>query len=528
MAQLWTLLWLRYRLSLSRLRTQASQPWLTGLVIGFLALVSLFLGTATGWGVYLLLSKKQAVGDYVDVILWAVLWFQVFFSVVGQTTGTSASFDPRRFLLFPIALQKLFVVNFGAVYADLSCWFLLPTVLGAVLTPAFFAHQTVWGLVLALLGVLWLGVVSFTVNLGLARLLSRGGLRGEILTAVAIGAAVVLPQVFLLLGVKFPGWGADLLRLLKPWLGLRHFFPPGALGAAVAGWPIACTAVLLWCGLLLWLDYHWFRALALRVEGGTPPLRPSGRGVLPEVWWGLSPQVSTLLNKQLRYIGRNPLSYFLLLPTGVLFAWGGVVSQRGWSGLWALLGVSTVFLFSAQLYNNTFGFDSHGFKTYLLAPIGWHKVLFAHNLGHGLWVALQVLLGLGLVQLLGGGLEIQALFSTLIALGILGVSYSLVGNWVSIRYPLRLEFGVQSRRNGNPLLLLLTPLLALGVNLIVLLPLVLLTLLAHLLGNWLVLNGGLLLYLGLALVIYPRALQAQSRDLSARQYQVLDQLIKVR
>ncbi|WP_287129880.1 hypothetical protein [Candidatus Cyanaurora vandensis] len=537
MNQFNTLLWLRYRLFRGSLQSRETKlgAWAGVLGLSLLGLLALGAGSLIFMGlIVILLPRKAPLEMTIAAGLWAVLWFQVLTTVLAQATGAGAVVDPRRFLLYPIPLARLFTLNGLTTVADVSCWPLLPATVALLLAPTVY-FQSGWGVVLVLLGVLWLGVVGFTLNLVLAWLLGQGGQRREVTTALLIGGVSVLPQVFLVIQARFPQLFAQWRSVLSPWQGLLKFLPPQALAIGMAelqqgqlsGLGLALVVVLGWCLGLLALGYWCFGRLALQVEtGGTKAGRTSWH--LPDAWWGLSTGTGAILNKQLRYLGRNPLSYFLLVPVVVVFGGLGLgisaESFREWGGLWVLVGVSNGFLFSAQFANNMFGFDGPGFKTYLLSPVPWQQVLLAHNLAQGVWILPQVFGGVLLLQGLTGGLRLDLLPLTVMSVVVLGVVYSLLGNWFSILVPTRLEFGVQRRRRNFPLGLALAPLAGLGVNLVVLLPLVLLVLGAHWLQNTLLLQTGTILIMGIALLVYPAGLNAQASWLETRQDQVLERL----
>ncbi len=524
MTQIWVWFWLRYRLFVGGLRRQ--NPQAAFLIAGFLLLMSAFSGVIFFIAlVQGFLPQKIAV---FPVSFWLLTWLQLVLSVTGQTTGTAVSITPRPFLLLPLSLSKLFWLSAVTVYADFACWFLLPSLSALILAPTVYYHQP-WGLVILLLALLWLGVVSLTLNVVITRFGQGTGRKRETLVAIGIGIILIVPQLVLLVSQKFPGWGKWISQSIDPYL---VYLPPQALAQASLaletgkiaplGW--AVWLVMGWSAGALSLSYTWFRQLALQTEG-VPQTERQPTVSATNYDWILTGINGAIMTKHLKYLGRNPLSYFALLPLLLLFFAAGLLALK--AGIWANVGlwlaVGNVYLLAVPWFTNLFGWDNTGFKTYLLAPTPWHTILRAHNLAQGLWTAVPALLGVGITVILEH-LPLAAGWCGVVAIGVFGLIYSVLGNWFSVRFPLPRQFGFQARQGSNTWIALLAVVLALGINLVATLPVVLLTVSILIFKNYILFNSGLLLLLGSTFLAYHLALPAQAIALAQRQDQILTRL----
>jgi hypothetical protein len=197
----------------------------------------------------------------------------------------------------------------------------------------------------------------------------------------------------------------------------------------------------------------------------------------PYTGWNLpfiSPELSAIIEKELRYSTRNAqLRMMTLMPliliairfmnrrrfgaarngsdtTGVsadFFNYGG--------GLMATTGILYVFLILAGLFCNQFAFDQAGMRTLILSPVDRKKVLLGKNISMSL-LALVFCSGLlAINELVFQDLSAGALLFAALSFVAFVSLMSLIGNWFSIHFPKRMKFGKRLNVSGVVGLLLI-------------------------------------------------------------------------
>lgn len=108
-----------------------------------------------------------------------------------------------------------------------------------------------------------------------------------------------------------------------------------------------------------------------------------------------------------------------------------------------------------QFFTNSFGFDSHGVKAFFLMPVQGRNVLLGKNLAMSLITLLQTAVTLTLfnyaIYPVSGYILLNTLFCT--AIGYLG--YVILGNFISVLYPQKMEFSTLSNNNYSKMAQLL-------------------------------------------------------------------------
>jgi hypothetical protein len=173
-------------------------------------------------------------------------------------------------------------------------------------------------------------------------------------------------------------------------------------------------------------------------------------------------QVSVIFAKDLLYLSRNTATYINMLSALVitLFAFGrsnrafgrgfsSNASSDWWDGLRIVFWVAYAFTPSLNLFTNLFGFDAAGFRQYLLAPISWRQLLLGKNMAMGLLAAVEIALILVGAQLLYQDLTWGKVYIAVCATVVTTALYSIVGNFISVNFPVRAEFGVRTRRSSD-------------------------------------------------------------------------------
>jgi len=145
------------------------------------------------------------------------------------------------------------------------------------------------------------------------------------------------------------------------------------------------------------------------------------------------------------------------------FGGGGAAAGGGFfagiapymEGAGAALSVLYVFLITSALSSNLFGYESGGMRAYVLAPVARRTILAGKNLA-GLAVSLVFAVAVVAVNaLLYRDLTPRALLFTLLCFIFFAAASATVGNWFSLRFPKRLQFGKRMNASGVAGLLLL-------------------------------------------------------------------------
>jgi len=444
------------------------------LVVGVLWLFSLACGAALFLGT--VLSEK--VRDFVVTggmpIMLSVFLFMM---LVTQTTGAAAHFDPRRFILFPISLTKLFLLNLLSAFAELVPLMILPSVAGMMIGLGVALHESMAGMLAFGLAALWIVALFVFVALLAAWLLAGRRRRTEIIFGLVFGLIMLGGQIIpRLIDTRL---GRLAWRLLQPYFGTINeglawtpvgvwsfFFGQMMRGEVADGYARLLPVCLFWVGLALTAGYAVFTRLATSARAGSSGGVGAGTVAASANWLRLnlpfaSEQVSAVLAKDLTYFSRNTAIYLntasilviTLLAFGSPFFGSDTISpHRGvdwWDGFRVAFWIAYAFTLSGQHFFNLFGYDAAGFRQYLLAPLDWRRLLLGKNLATWVLIAIQIGLILAGAQLFYRNLTLGKLYLALCAAVIANVLYTLVGNFLSVKFPFRSEFGVRTRRSSE-------------------------------------------------------------------------------
>jgi hypothetical protein len=482
MSQLLTLFWLRFvifRNSLTGRREVVSTVLRLMILAGYL-----MLSLSAGLILFLIMVKMpQTVGHWMTNSLGTLFGMLVFLTLVTQATGTSANFDPRRYILFPISFRKLFALNLISAFSEPVMMTLLPAVAGILLGRGVALAQPLAGLVAFVCATVWINALFVLVALLTAWLLSGRRRRTEIFFTVLIG-------LFLLSGQLLPrlldtSLGDGLFELTGPYRRIigdalewtpfgiwREFYDALGAGRPMEAYRQLLPVSIVWT-VAVWLaGYAIFKRLATSARTGTSGSSrdallpaPSHRMSLKLPF--VSEQLSVIFAREITYLLRNTVTWLntanILIITLIAFNPGRLRGGEGplfeaWNGgradwhefWWVALLISYTSLVNHQHFSAIFAFDSSGFRQYLLTPVRWRRVLLGKNLATCLIMALQICLILVGTQLLYGGLTGQKIWlvisTSLSAMPIAALS----GNLLSIHFPYPADFGVRRRRaQGN-------------------------------------------------------------------------------
>src|SRR5215217_3311033 len=474
MSQLLTLIWLKWRLLRNSLRSSKAVVNRVASILGmlvalFLALIVAFILGFAAFG----LSQPDALGDALrrtatrDVSGSASAEF-IFFSMFGLiylmwatvplSIGGSKQFDAGKLLMYPITLRKLFAVDFLSELTTLHSVFAIPAVIAICAGVAFGTGNTTAALLTAIPAILFGVALSKWLSTTMGLLLRRKRARGETIVAL-IGAVAGLSAA--VVGQIAP----ILFKHAESFKSLR-WTPPGAAafllvgsGDDPIGYGLAFITLSIYGIALIVFTYWIARRAALGVEGK----RRQKTAVVAETVTGysgwqlplVSPQLSAVVEKEVRYAMRNAQVRMMGLMPLILIVIRAVNAQR-WgaartappgifltygSGLLAAGGVLYVFLILASLSCNQFAFEEGGMRTLILSPIDRRKILLGKNIAITMLALVFATFLLMLNTIVFRDLDAPKLLFIALSFVIFAALSSMMGNWLSIRFPKRMRFG---------------------------------------------------------------------------------------
>jgi hypothetical protein len=281
-------------------------------------------------------------------------------------------------------------------------------------------------------------------------------------------------------------------RHAESFRGVR-WTPPGAAAVALseglsAGGERSYVAALLtlaaYATAFVVITYRIARRTALGIGGVAGRARGRKMSAAAEggeyAGWQLplmSAEMSALVEKELRYALRNAqLKVVAMMAVGLtivlrLAPLGGARGRGGggWErfspyaeGAGTVFSVLYVFMLVSPLSTNLFGYDGAGWRALVLAPVERWKILVGKNVALTFVSAL-----LGVAAVVAGGLVFRDLSAATLAFAALAFAtyaalFALAGNWLSLHFPKRVEFGKRMNRSGVAGLLLVPVFIALA------------------------------------------------------------------
>jgi ABC-2 type transport system permease protein len=452
---------LRLRLTLRRLLGNGGVPELVARTVMLLMALpaGLFFAWLTGRGAFEAVRTRTPTN-----MAWgtAGLYFGIWqaWTAVALTLSDRESFDLRRLLVYPVPTAQAYAYELVAgLLGDPFALFWSLLLLGAF-AGAALARPGSWLVLLALTHLLFAaGTVCLVALLQeiLARAVSRKRLRAIGVAAVYVG--VILLVVYLAAG----GLRAiivlrDVLRSLG-WLAYPAALAVEATEHLYRG---RIAGALPWIGALAaavpataWAAYRLALWDAMAGTEGPGAQGGAGRG------WRIPGRLGPILEKELKYLLRHPLTAVLALVLPALAAVVGwklgplLPPNEIWRAL-PLFGFALYALLVTQVvWLNAFGWDRAGVRLWFLAPVELRDVLRAKNaasqlLAFGLFAA-----SAGALFATGGLPEAWAVLAALaLHLGA-GIWWVTAGNVVSILNPRPGAHGLQRGAGLAPLSALL-------------------------------------------------------------------------
>ncbi|HEX8186726.1 MAG TPA: hypothetical protein VF586_00115 [Pyrinomonadaceae bacterium] len=557
MSQLFALVWLKWTLVRNSLRSRRAVAGRVAAGLGALAglVLSLAAAAGVGAGAYLISAHAgrggvgaRELGAGFAVLLFVFTVTFLMWALTPLALGGGSRFEPSRMLLYPVPLGRLFAFDFLSDLTSLTSVFVVPSLFALCVGVGLGRGNVAAGLAVASVSAAFGVSFSKLLSAGVGALIQARRTRGE--TVVAL-----LGSVLGLLGVASGmagGPSGPLMTLLERHPGLleaARWTPPGAAAAALARGIFAGDAATLVISILtlaaysaacVLLAYRVARKTALGAGGGGRGAKRAAPaagatagagGAAGYAGWQLpfvSPQFSALFEKELRYAMRNAqlrvvalmaVALTMLLRAGPAGAGGGRMLGRFTpyaEGAGTVFGVIYIFMLVSPLSTNLFGYDGAGMRAAVLSPASRRTMLLAKNAAVTLVALLLAALGVGVGGLVIGDLSPRVLLFALLTFVTTAALFAPFGNWLSLQFPKRVQFGRRMNRSGVAGLLLVP------LFFVLLLPPAASVAAAHFAGShvvkYVILAAFALLSVGLYALVLPR----QGRSLERRELEILE------
>lgn len=551
MSQLFALVWLKWTLVRNSLRSRRAVAGRVAAALGVLAGLGLSLAAAVGVGAgaYFLsahaverggLGARELSAGFAVLLFVFTLMF-LMWALMPLALGGGSRFEPSRMLLYPVSLGRLFAFDFLSDLTSLTSVFVVPSLVAMCVGVGLGRGSLGAGLWVAFVAVAFGLSFSKLLSLGVGALMRSRRTRGETALAVVGG---VLGLTGVLMGQLMP-----YLERHADSLGATRWTPPGAAADALARGLFAGDAGALAVSTLtlgayalgcVVLAYRLARRTALGAGGGKAKRKARGpQGAAPPpaaraegyAGWHLpfvSQEFSALFEKEMRYALRNAqlrvIAVMAVALTVVLrLGPAGAGSRRIWSGLTpyaegagAVFSVIYIFMLVSPVSTNLFGYDGAGMRALVLAPVSRRTMLLAKNAAVTLISLLLVVLGVGVGGFFLGDLTAPVLLFALLSFVTTAALFAPFGNWLSLQFPKRVQFGKRMNRSGVAGLLLVP------LFFVLLLPPAAAIAAAHFAGSAIVKYVILAAFALLAVGVYALVLPRQGRQLERRELDILE------
>jgi hypothetical protein len=474
--------------------------------------------------------SASASAEFVFFSMFGLIY--LMWATVPLSIGGSKQFDAGKLLMYPITLRKLFAVDFVSELTTLHSIFAIPAVIAICIGVGFGTGNFTLALLTAIPTILFGIALSKWLSTTIGSLLRRKRARGEAIVAL-IGAVAGL-------SAAIAGQVAPLLVKHAESVRALRWTPPGAAAFLLVGtsndivsYAFAFITLSAYGVALVVLTYLIARRAALGMDGRTR----QKTAVVAETTTGysgwqlplISPELSAVVEKEMRYVMRNAQVRMMALMPLILIVirvvnmqrFGSARSAPGifltyGSGLLATGGVLYVFLILAGLSCNHFAFEEGGMRTLILSPIDRRKILLGKNIAITFLALVFATILLTLNTIVFRDLDAQKL----LFIGLSFVSFaalsSMMGNWLSIRFPKRMRFGKRLNVSGVAGLLLIPMVIVLST------PPVLATIVGLVTRSLLYEYAALFGFAVLAVGFYFLMLNFQGRSLAKREIGILD------
>jgi hypothetical protein len=564
MSQLSALLWLKWTLFRNAMRSRKAMLSKIASILGTLAALILALAIAVILGIaaYRLLSPDLSTqilaqlppdhplaAELKDVMRSGfLLLFMVFailylmWATVPLSLGGGSQFTPGRLLLYPISLRKLFAIDFLSELTSLGSIFAIPIILAVSLGAGLGLSRVLLALPAALLTIAFGISLAKWLSTSMSALMQKRRTRGETVLAL-IGVVVGL-------GAAFMGELAAYMSRHGGELSALRWTPPGAAAVALTeglraggerAYALSLLALATYTIILVFVTYLIARRAALGAGGmkrAAKRTRMQGDATTMQTGWHLpllSPQISAIIEKELRYAMRNAQLRMMAVMPLILIAVRLLRGNRPGQGnapttalpdvssfatytegLLVAAGILYVFLILSSLACNLFAYEAGGMRSFILAPVDRRTILLGKNLTITFLAFVFCAVLLAVNQLVFRDLTLSALGFASLSFLFFAACFAVIGNWLSIRFPKRLQFGKRMNASGVTGFLLIPIMLALAV------PVFLATFAGYLAQSFVLKYATLALFAGLAVALYSLLITRQGRALERSEQDILD------
>ena len=486
------------------------------------------------------------------VFFFCVIWLVSILAEVQR----SDLIDMRKLMYLPVSLKSVFGINFAfSLLTPAGLLFVFPGM--AFATGLAVRHGPLVLLGIPAVAVFYLCLAGWTYYVrGWLAVLMENRRRRRMLLMMLPMAFIAIgygPQLLIHLGPrKLP---ADPRTLLA---AVNVFLPPGwlplALQSLVRGdalTALACTAGLAGLAVLpLSMGYratrnHYLglqsrRERKRKPEAALSPKHPIEDAFLARDLPGLDEETSAMALASFTMLSRHPVVRMQLiapfLVAAILFTLY-VVRTDGFPNLPAIVrnaiptaALAWPLLNGSVFFANIFGADGNGFRSLILLPTPRRKYILGKNIAHaalfGVPTVLFAILAFAVVRP-----EPLALLIALINAVYALLLISACGNLISLYMPFKISSDSMRGAGNNPKAVLGAFLFLFLLPLVLGPPLLCAVIdggLAHLYPGWWFPSGVLLavVFAGLALLTYRKALVACERLLAAREPKILEAVTK--
>jgi ABC-2 type transport system permease protein len=550
--QLLLVVMLRWQTFRNGMRSQSEKMHVLGSVaLGiFFTLLTFGGALGIGFGAFEIVGMQRWV--YLSAMLWGIFMFWQFVPVLASQTNPG--FDGRNFLRFPIRFSTFFLMSTAYGLADPFAlagilWHIAMGIGISVARP-----DLKWWAALAL-------ACSALMNLlfnrmlfaWLERLLAKRRTR-EIVTVLFILFFVCIQFS----GLILQRWGPAVRSAIEESASVWRALPPGLAGTVIehaadgdssAAAMTTGSLALYACafgGLFAFRAHAQFTGEDLG-ESAAPVRRkivvpraqtsapsPVAVSTVESAASGLiSGPVTAIVGKEFKYLYRNSMllmNIFMPLVLIVFFSMTASMPSRhgGASPFGRLNGgyaypaaVAYLFLLIMNFTPNNLAYEGRGIERYFLSPIKFRDVMLAKNLFHGTLVCFEALLVLGILIAMGHPPGLLIILATWAALPFAALMHFGVGNWLSLQYPRKFEFGMRRQRPSGMTMVISFGLLAAVMGTIALVGVICL----WVAGLWLLPIAYLALSAA-AVVVYRFMLDSTSQQAITQRDALLDQLAR--
>ncbi len=404
MTELRTLLWLRYRLLVNSTRTipQIMEKLAKILMYCAIAALSVMCAVVFGFLAYHWVLDPQPHPLHIMLLGLFVFW-QICPQLAKLTDGVDL-FDLRRYLILPIAPERIATCNSRLTFSEPMVLFFVPGFLA--FTIGGLIASTGAGLLIGLTALTFLACNATLLHLSrTARHALQG--RGRLLQACMF-VGILVPSIAAAYGLSYgnsPNWipRAAVLTLPSGWAaaGLASVVITGR----VHWWLLSIAAMWLLAAGAERLDVRWsVEHAVLARDSGPSGVNREGSGIPGRLR-------NAVIGKELTYLLRSNLARdgLLLSMLPLPYAIFRLLAKDlpALRPVHGLTGLALLFLFFLAIFDrysrNHWGWDGAGVRAYFLAPVTPQqvirgKIMAALILFAGL-AALSLLLYLRLVYL---------------------------------------------------------------------------------------------------------------------------------